>query len=138
LNILEIRFFSTEENTSLLETNQPMNMTRKIAVPVNENGILDGHFGHCDSFVVFTEKENTLVSEERVFPPPHEPGVLPRFLAGHGVTDVIAGGMGQRAIQIFNQAGVNVFVGAPQIEGRQLAEGFLNNTIGFAANYCDH
>lgn len=113
-------------------------MDRKIAVPVDVNGILDGHFGHCKYFAVFTEEKNTIISEEKLIPPPHEPGILPRFLAGHGVTDVIAGGMGHRAIQIFNQAGVNVFVGAPQTQGRQLAEGFLNKTIEFTANYCDH
>ncbi|MCK7542001.1 MAG: hypothetical protein MZV63_69485 [Marinilabiliales bacterium] len=35
-------------------------------------------------------------------PRPHEPGLLPGWLAEKGVTDVIAGGMGQRAIGLFN------------------------------------
>jgi predicted Fe-Mo cluster-binding NifX family protein len=71
-------------------------------------------------------------------PPPHEPGVLPRWLADLGNTDVLAGGMGNRAIQLFNQHGVNVFVGAPKIKARRTGNGYLNNSIEFSANYCDH
>lgn len=113
-------------------------MNQTIAIPVNEQGILDAHFGHCKFFVLIHTKDDEILSMEKITPPPHEPGVLPRWLAGQGTTDVIAGGMGQRAIQIFNQHGVNVFVGAPQRSAEALVEGFLNKTISFAANYCDH
>ena len=36
-------------------------------------------------------------------PPEHRPGVYPRWVAALGVTDVIAGGIGQRAIDLFNE-----------------------------------
>lgn len=113
-------------------------MNQTIAIPVNDQGILDAHFGHCKFFILLHIQDKEIVSQEKVTPPPHEPGVLPRWLAEQGATDVIAGGMGQRAIQIFNQQGVNVFVGAPQRSAVELAEGFLKETISFAANYCDH
>lgn len=113
-------------------------MNKKIAVPVDANGILDGHFGHCKFFEIITVTENKIVSQEKVVPPPHEPGVLPKWLAEIGATDILAGGMGQKAIQIFNYNNVNVFVGAPQLPAVEIAEGFLNNTIEFNANYCDH
>lgn len=113
-------------------------MKQKIAVPTAENGILDGHFGHCRYFNVYSVENDQIIDEQRLAPPPHEPGVLPKFLAEQGVTDVIAGGMGQRAIQIFNQHGVNVFVGAPQLPARELAVGLLTQSLSFAANYCDH
>jgi predicted Fe-Mo cluster-binding NifX family protein len=113
-------------------------MIKTIAIPVNEQGILDAHFGHCKFFMLIQTDDNRIVSQEKVIPPPHEPGVLPRWLADQGATDVIAGGMGQRAIQIFNQHGVNVFVGAPQRTAEELVNGFINETIAFAANYCDH
>ncbi|MBN1821433.1 MAG: ATPase [Prolixibacteraceae bacterium] len=113
-------------------------MTKKIAVPVNSEGNLDSHFGHCKFFVLLSCDNKDVISEEYVTPPPHEPGVLPRWLAGKGVTDVIAGGMGNRAIQIFNQEGINVFVGAPILPAKALTFGMLNNTIVFNANYCDH
>ena len=113
-------------------------MNKKIAVPVDENGILDGHFGHCKFFSVITVKDNEITEEKILVPPPHEPGLLPRWIAQQGVTDVLAGGMGQKAIQIFNYNEVNVFVGAPQKSAKDLVKGFLDASIQFTANYCDH
>jgi predicted Fe-Mo cluster-binding NifX family protein len=113
-------------------------MNKKIAVPVDENGVLDGHFGHCKFFEIITVEGNNIVKNERIVPPPHEPGLLPKWLAEKGATDVIAGGMGHKAIQIFNYNNVNVFVGAPQLEATALANGFLNDSIEFTANYCNH
>lgn len=113
-------------------------MRKKIAVPINEKGMLDAHFGHCRYFTLHEVTGEEIVSEEIVQPPPHEPGVLPQWLADLGVTDVLAGGMGNRAIQLFNQHGVNVFVGAPQLKAEELVNGYLSNSIEFSANYCDH
>jgi predicted Fe-Mo cluster-binding NifX family protein len=110
---------------------------KKIAIPVN-NGILDGHFGHCKQFAIYEMDGKTIVNENIIDAPPHEPGLLPRFLAEKGVTDIIAGGMGQKAITLFHENGVNVFVGAPQLAARNLVDGFSNKTIMFTANYCDH
>ena len=113
-------------------------MNRRIAVPADANGILDAHFGHCRFFMLLETENNEIIDEKKLVPPPHEPGLLPRWLAEQGATDVVAGGMGQRAIQIFNQHGVNVFVGAPQLPANELVKGFLDNSISFRANYCDH
>ena len=44
-------------------------------------------------------------------PPPHEPGLLPRGCTNKGSNVVIAGGMGQRAQQLFAQSGIRVLVG---------------------------
>jgi predicted Fe-Mo cluster-binding NifX family protein len=113
-------------------------MKKKYAVPVDQNGILDAHFGHCHFFAMHEVEKDEITSTEMIQPPPHEPGVLPRFLADLNVTDILAGGMGNRAIQLFNQHGVNVFVGAPKLKSHELVNGYLNNSIEFSANYCDH
>ena len=113
-------------------------MIRKIAVPVDETGVLDAHFGHCKFFVITNTEDNNIVSEEKLVPPPHEPGLLPRWLAEKGITDIIAGGMGQHAINLFNQGGVNAFVGAPKLSAAELVQGFLQEKLSFTANYCDH
>ncbi len=113
-------------------------MKEKIAIPVDSMGILDGHFGHCKFFYLYDILDNKIVSQEKVVPPPHEPGVLPKWLAEKGASVIIAGGMGQRAIDIFNQNGVNVFVGAPQLSSIKLIEGYLNKSLNLSANYCDH
>ena len=109
----------------------------KIAIPVKD-GMLDPHFGHCSHFALFQIENKKVVAEELVDAPPHQPGMLPPFIANLGVTDVLAGGMGARAIQIFNSKNVNVFVGAPQKKAIDLVAGFLDNSIEFTANCCDH
>jgi predicted Fe-Mo cluster-binding NifX family protein len=113
-------------------------MKKKIAVPVDENGLLDGHFGHCKFFAVLSIEDKNIVEEKVLVPPPHEPGLLPKWLAEQGVTDVLAGGMGQKAIHILNYNEVNVWVGAPRKSAKELAEGFVSSSIQFTANYCDH
>lgn len=113
-------------------------MAKKIAIPVDEAGILDGHFGHCKFFILLDVENDVIVKEEKVVPPPHEPGLLPKWLADRGVTDIISGGMGERAIELFNARGVNAFVGAPKLSAMFLAEGYLSGKLEFTANYCDH
>ena len=113
-------------------------MEKLIAVPVDNNGILDAHFGHCKFFVLHKTENGEIISEEKLVPPPHEPGVLPKWLAEKGATDIIAGGMGQSAINIFNANKVNVFVGAPKQIAKELVEGFLKDELQLNSNYCDH
>lgn len=112
-------------------------MKKKIAVPL-ENGKLCAHFGHCEQFAIIDTNENIITDELLVTPPPHEPGLLPAWLAEKGVTDVISGGMGQRAIYLFNREKINVFVGAPIKDPKELASDLLTNTLEAGANYCDH
>ena len=113
-------------------------MNRKIAVPIDTNGVLDAHFGHCKFFELFDVADDVIVSELKVIPPQHEPGVLPKWLAKEGATDIISGGMGQMAIKIFNDNGVNVFVGADRLPARELVESFLKGELKLLSNYCDH
>ena len=112
-------------------------MKQRIAVPVSQ-GLLDAHFGHCQQFALADTEEGSITGINYIDAPPHEPGLLPGWLAERGVTDIIAGGMGQRAIQLFNQKGVNVFVGAPQRQAEELVQGLLHGSLSFSANYCDH
>ena len=112
-------------------------MNKKIAIPVT-NGMLDEHFGHCAQFKLYTVINNQVADETTIDAPPHQPGLLPPWLSQQGVTDVLAGGMGQRAIQLFNQNNVNVFVGAPMASANEIVQGFLSKSLSFSANYCDH
>ena len=112
-------------------------MKKKIAIPTSE-GILDAHFGHCKQFAM-VDVDKTEIKEIRFLDaPPHQPGLLPSWLAERGATDIIAGGMGQRAKQLFNQHGVNVFAGAPKLSPEELVNGFLKDTLSYHANNCNH
>jgi predicted Fe-Mo cluster-binding NifX family protein len=112
-------------------------MVKRIAIPL-ENGILCSHFGHCQQFAIIDAESTNIIKEVLVTPPPHEPGLLPAWLSEKGVTDVIAGGMGQRAINLFNQQNINVFVGAVPKKPDELAKELLTGTLTAGANMCDH
>lgn len=110
---------------------------KKIAVPVID-GILCKHFGHCQEFHLFDVENSQIKNSTGETPPPHAPGVIPNWLKEKGVTDVIAGGMGQRAIDIFNRQGVNVFVGAPDKDSETIVKDFLSGNLETQHNMCDH
>lgn len=112
-------------------------MSKRIAIPVS-NGELDGHFGHCSQFALVDITEQRIKEITYIDAPPHQPGLLPPWLAERGTTDVIARGMGQRAVQLFNERGVNVYVGAPRLPVEELVTGFLEGSITYTANHCDH
>lgn len=111
----------------------------KIAVPV-ANGQLAVHFGHCEKFAFVEVNDNgdVMPGTEYVTPPPHEPGVLPAWLHGQGVTHVIAGGMGQRALQMFQANGIRVVVGAASNDPEASVRAFLTGTLELVDNLCDH
>lgn len=112
-------------------------MNKRIAIPM-ENGELCAHFGHCQSFALIEVKDNKINDIAEVIPPEHQPGLYPRWIAGYEVTDVIAGGMGQKAIQLFNAQNINVFVGAPTKSARELGNDFIAGKLSLQANYCNH
>lgn len=111
----------------------------RIAIPVSR-GSLDPHFGHCQFFaLVDVDKENKkITSSTTVDAPPHEPGLLPAWLAEQDADVVLAGGMGSRAIQLFTGQGIKVIVGAPQLDPEALVIAYLAGEIGEGANACDH
>lgn len=111
----------------------------KIALPVAE-GKLCMHFGHCENFAIFDvdESNKTVVSSTSLDAPPHQPGLLPRWLAEKGVTCVIAGGMGSRAVDIFKENGVRVITGAQAGDPQAIVEDFLNGRLSTGSNVCDH
>ncbi|WP_075590645.1 NifB/NifX family molybdenum-iron cluster-binding protein [Labilibacter marinus] len=113
-------------------------MNQKIAIPVDDNGVLDAHFGHCKLLHVATIKNGAVIQTEKLVPPPHEPGLLPKWLAEKNVTDIIAGGMGQKAISLFNNNKISAYVGAPKNKAEDLLESFMQDSLSYTANYCDH
>jgi predicted Fe-Mo cluster-binding NifX family protein len=112
-------------------------MKKCIAIPM-ENGGLCAHFGHCAYFSIITVENGQVIDIKEQTPPVHEPGVYPRWVAAFGVTDVIAGGMGQKAINLFAQQNINAFVGAPQKDAKTIVEDFIADKLTLTANYCNH
>ncbi|PLX90123.1 MAG: ATPase [Desulfuromonas sp.] len=110
----------------------------RIAIPTSQ-GKLTPHFGHCEQFALIDVTDNTIDGQPNyIDPPPHEPGLLPRWLAEQQVNLIIAGGMGQRAKQLFDSHGIEVITGAPAEPPQLLVERHLSNTLTTGINLCDH
>ena len=111
----------------------------KIAIPT-ANGKLCMHFGHCEKFVMVEvdPETKTILGTTELDPPPHEPGVLPRWLGGQSTDLIIAGGMGQRAQQLFEAQDIAVVTGASPEDPETLAKAYLDGALQTGANACDH
>ncbi len=111
----------------------------KIAIPV-ANGNLCMHFGHCETFEILTvdSDKKTVLSSESKTPPPHEPGVLPKWLGEQNVNVILAGGMGQRAQDLFAAQGIDVVVGISVAEPGVLVSAYLAGALQSGVNVCDH
>ncbi len=111
----------------------------KIAIPVANNKLCM-HFGHCEVFSFFDvdESNKTIKSKNDIEPPPHEPGLLPKWIAEQGANLVLAGGMGQRAQGLFNKNGINVIVGVTESDPEKALFDYLNNRLKAGTNVCDH
>lgn len=111
----------------------------KIAIPVSQ-GSLCLHFGHCEQFAMFDVEPDhkRILGKEMLTPPPHEPGVLPKWLSELGAEVIITGGMGARAQSLFSQSGVKVVIGAPAEDPDDVVQSYLDGTLKTGANVCDH
>jgi len=109
----------------------------KVAIPIAD-GKLTAHFGHAAEFVVLHVEDREIKKKESIEPPPHEPGVLPRWLRELGVDVIIAGGMGQRALGLFEENGIKVITGAPSLTPEELLHQYLSDSLVTGGNVCDH
>ena len=110
-----------------------------IAMPVAD-GRLCMHFGHCEQFALLDVDTagKEILNSRHLTPPPHEPGLLPRWLHEQGVNLVIAGGMGGRAQGIFAENGIEVVVGAPAEPPESIVRSYLDGKLQPGENICDH
>ena len=111
----------------------------KYAIPVSR-GVVSAHFGHCEQFALIDvdEKEKKILKNELVNSPGHEPGLLPQWLVGKGVSLVIAGGMGSRAQGLFQQNRIGVITGIMESDPEKAVLSYLNGVLATGANICDH
>jgi Mrp family chromosome partitioning ATPase/predicted Fe-Mo cluster-binding NifX family protein len=106
----------------------------KIAV-ASENEMVTEHFGHCANFNIFEVEDNQIVHSQPIPNPGHKPGFLPNFLNDMGVNVIISGGMGGGAIEIFNEKGIEVIVGASG-NAKAAAEAYLQGLLKSTGSVC--
>lgn len=112
-------------------------LVKKISFPTSDKVTVDGHFGHCKEFVIYTIKENEVKEVKYVIPPEHTPGSFPRFLGKQGVDVIITGGMGAMAINLFKQQEIDVVLGAKGRIDVNLSE-YLGGFLTSKGSVCEH
>jgi Mrp family chromosome partitioning ATPase/predicted Fe-Mo cluster-binding NifX family protein len=109
----------------------------KIAV-ASENEKVTEHFGHCINFNIYEAVDGKILKNSSVDNPGHKPGFLPNYLNDLGVNVVISGGMGSGAIDIFNEKGIEVIVGASG-DAMNAAQAYLSGNLKSTGAVChDH
>ncbi len=109
-----------------------------IALP-SRDGKIDDHFGHCDYFTLVEVSETEVISKKRFDSPQGcgcKSGVAP-LLAEAGVTLLLAGNMGQGAVNTLAASGINVIRGCSgSID--ETVEKWLKGELKDNLQVCDH
>jgi predicted Fe-Mo cluster-binding NifX family protein len=101
-----------------------------IAIPLT-NGRLSQHIGHCECFALLDvdPDEQKILGREDVLVHPHQPGLLPHWLARHRATVVLVGWMGQGAQKLFAEQGIRVVMGAMVKTPERLVSDYLTGNL---------
>jgi predicted Fe-Mo cluster-binding NifX family protein len=82
----------------------------KIAVASDGNQV-SVHFGRCPQFTILELEDGKIAKREIIDNPGHRKEFLPEFFHSKGVNCIIAGGMGTRASELFEEKNIKVIVG---------------------------
>lgn len=112
-------------------------MKQKIAIPLTNNQ-LSNHFGKAEYFQIFETENNSIIDTMMIKAPPHEHGKLPQWIAEQGITNVISGGIGQKAIALLQESNITLIYGVEPEDPEILVQKFLDNKLESGLNLCDH
>jgi predicted Fe-Mo cluster-binding NifX family protein len=111
----------------------------KFAIPTR-GGLVDSHFGHCEAYTLFTVSSNNLIETTEMLPSPHGCGCksnIAHVLQQRGVSVMLAGNMGNGALNVLNNHGIKVYRGCSG-DVWSLARTFLQGEIDDSGAGCDH
>ncbi len=102
----------------------------KIAIPTAGSKV-DDHFGHCEAFTVFTVNENKQIISDEIVLSPAGCGCksnIAQTLSQMGVRMILAGNMGEGAVNVLGSNGIDVLRGCSG-EVRMVAENWLSGAL---------
>lgn len=111
----------------------------KLAVPTRDNQV-DGHFGHCEFYTIFSIGEKGNIEKSETLPSPQGCGCksdIAAVLKQQGVDVMLAGNMGQGALNVLNSHGISVYRGCSG-DVRKVAEAYLTGEIVDSGLGCQH
>ena len=110
----------------------------KIAVPVTKENQIDSHFGHCESYGVFTITEKREIANVESVKSPQGCGCksdIASVLAADGVSIMLAGGIGVGAINVLNNSGIEVIRGCTG-DATEVVKLYLEGLVEDSGNSC--
>lgn len=137
--ILAISNQASAPKTAKKAGKSPKNDILRCAFPL-AGGIVSGHFGHAEQFMFLDVDPVTksILKEENLKPPKHEPGVIPRWLAEQKTNLVFTGGMGARAKEILAENDIETITGVSPKEPKEIVADYLENNLELGEDCCDH
>lgn len=111
----------------------------KIAIPT-QGTIVDNHFGHCEMYTVFTTDDNNTITNIETLPSPQGCGCKSNIASTFqeiGVKVMLAGGIGDGAINVLKNHGISVVKGCSG-DVKALAESYLQGTLVDSGESCSH
>lgn len=103
----------------------------KIAVPVKKDNRLNEHFGKCEYYAVYSISKEKKITNIDVLPIPQGCGCrsdIAFILADKGVSLMLAGGMGDGAVNVLKRSGIEVFPGCSG-DATELVRQYLSGKI---------
>jgi predicted Fe-Mo cluster-binding NifX family protein len=111
----------------------------KIAIPTKGN-MVDNHFGHCEMYTVITSDDNKSITKSEILPSPQGCGCKSNIASTFqeiGVKVMLAGGIGEGAINVLKQHGIAVVRGCTG-DVKVLAENYLAGKLVDSGETCAH
>jgi len=112
----------------------------KIAVPATSDNQVDNHFGHCKFYHVYSISTEDKITEMQTVPSVEGCGCksnIAEVLAADGVSVMLAGGIGNGAINVLNRAGIKVIRGCSGDTAALVTE-YISGSLEDSGESCHH
>jgi len=106
------------------------NESLKIAIPMTD-GKFSEHFGAAKAFLIFEgdRKTQRLCRREVLGAPEHKPGSLPKWLEEQKVDALVSSAIGERALIMLADAGIEVLLAEGDSDPEALATSCLSGKL---------
>ncbi|NWJ52401.1 MAG: dinitrogenase iron-molybdenum cofactor biosynthesis protein [Bacteroidetes bacterium] len=109
----------------------------KIAVPTRGTNV-DEHFGHCEYYTIFSINEKQAIEKTELLPSPQGCGCksnIASVLRQMGVETLLAGNMGEGAVNVLQHHGITVYRGCSG-DVTTVTELFLKGKVADSGESC--
>lgn len=113
----------------------------KIALPTRQD-VIDNHFGHCEYYTILTvDNDAKTILAQETLEAPSGCGCksnIASTLSDMGVKVMLAGNMGEGAVRVLGNSGIQVLRGCSG-DVKEVALSWLNGTLSDSGDSChDH